>query len=45
MGDLVLKENTNKITANDEVKGKSELNWLGPFVVVEETRLGAYKLS
>lgn len=45
MGDLVLKENINKIVANYEVKGKFELNWLGPFFVVEATRSGAYKLS
>jgi len=44
MGDLLLKENINKTTTNDEVKEKFEPNWLGPFVVVEATGLGAYKL-
>jgi len=38
VGDLVLKENINKTTTNDEVKGKFEPNWLDPYIVVEETR-------
>ena len=45
MDDLVLKENLNKIAANDETKGKFEPNWLGPYVVIDATRLGAYRLS
>lgn len=43
--DLVLKENINKIAANDETKGKFEPTWLGPYVIVGSTRLGAYRLS
>lgn len=43
VGYLVLKENINKIIANDEVKGKIEPNWLG--VVVEATGSWAYRLS
>lgn len=43
--DLVLKENINKITTNDEVKGKFELNWLGPYVVIEKIGIWACKLS
>jgi len=31
--------------ANDEVKGKFEPNWLGPFIVVEKIGKGAYKIS
>lgn len=45
MGDLVLKDNINKIVVNDEVNGKFEPNWLGPYVVVEETGSRAYNLS
>lgn len=42
VGYLVLKENINKTTAND--KGNFEPNWLGPFVIIKDTRSGAYKL-
>ena len=45
VGDLVLKENINKLATNDEVKGKFKPNWLGPFVVVEAIGSGAYKIS
>jgi len=45
IGDLVLKENINKTTTNNETKGKFEPNWLGPYVVVDATRSEAYKLS
>lgn len=37
VGEFVLKKNINKIIANDEAKGKFELNWLSPFIVVEAT--------
>ena len=30
---------------NDEAKGNFEPNWLGPYVVIEATRSGAYRLS
>lgn len=45
MVDLVLKENINKTTINYEIKGKFEPNWLGPYVVVDTIRFGAYMLS
>ena len=45
MRDLVLKESINKIAANDEVKGRFEPNWLGPFVAIEEIGSWAYNLS
>lgn len=45
MVDLVLKENINKIIANDEFKEKFELNWFSPYFVVDEMRIRAYKLS
>lgn len=45
MGDLVLNENINKTTKNDEIKYKFETNWLGPYVVVEAKGSQAYKLS
>ena len=45
LGDLVLKENINKKTTNDEAKGKFEPNWLGPYVVVEAIGLVAYRFS
>jgi len=45
VGDLVLKENINKTTANEEAKGKFEPNWLGPYIVVDSTRIRAYRLS
>ena len=38
-GDLVLKENINKTTTNEEAKGKFEPNWLGPYVIVDATGL------
>lgn len=37
--------NKISITTNDEVKGKFEANWLGPFVCVEDIGSGAYRLS
>lgn len=43
--DLILKDNINNATTNDEVKGKFEPNWLGPYVIVHNTKLGAYKIS
>jgi len=44
IGDLVLKENIIKTTSNEEAKGKFGPNWLGPYVVVDATGLGAYRL-
>jgi len=41
----VLKININKIAANDEIKDNFEPNWLGPYVVIDATRSGAYRLS
>ena len=41
MGYLVLKENINKIVANEEAKGKFEPNSLGPYIVVESIGSGA----
>lgn len=41
----MLKKNINKTTANDEVRGKFEPNWLGPFVLVDATGSGVYMLS
>jgi len=45
IGDLVLKENINKTTTNEEANGKFEPNWLGPYVVFDAIGLGAYRLS
>lgn len=45
IGDLILKENINKTTANEKAKGKFEPNWLGPYVVADEIGSGAYRLS
>jgi len=45
VGDFVLKENINKIATNDEVKGKFEPNWFGPFVIVEVIGSRAFKVS
>ena len=45
VGDIVLKENINKIIANEEAKGKFEPNWLGPYVVVDAIGSRAYMLS
>lgn len=44
-GYLILKENINKIIANDEVKGKFEPNWLESYVIVESIGSKAYMLS
>lgn len=45
VGDLALKENINKITTNDDVKGKFEPNWLGSYVMAEVIGIRAYRLS
>ena len=41
----MLKENINKTIANKEIKGKFEPNWSGPYVVIDATGSGAYRLS
>lgn len=41
----MLKENINKITSNDKVKGKFEPNWLGPFIFIGAIGSRAYRLS
>lgn len=45
LGDLVMKENINKIDTNNEGKGKLKLNWMGPFMIIEEMGSRVYKLS
>jgi len=45
LGDLVLKKNIKKTTANDEVKIKFEPKWLGPFFIIEAIGSRGYKIS
>ena len=41
----MLKENINKIAANDKTKGRFDLDWLGPYVVIDIIGLSAYRIS
>jgi len=34
-GDMVLQENISNTTARDELKGKFEPNWFGPYIILE----------
>lgn len=43
--DLVLKENINKIIANDETKGKFKSNWSVPYIMIDAIGSGAYRIS
>lgn len=45
VGDMVLQENISNISARDELKGKFEPNWVGPYLVTEVFGRGAYRLS
>jgi len=41
----VLKENINKIIANDETKGKFKSNWSVPYIMIDAIGSGAYRIS
>lgn len=43
-GDLILCENKCNINANPIEKGKSNPNWLGPYIINESYVFGAYAL-
>jgi len=45
VGDMVLQENISNTTAKDELKGKFEPNWVGPYIIMELHGRGSYKLS
>lgn len=45
MGDMVLQENISNTTARDELKGKFEPNWVGPYLVTKVFGRGTYRLS
>ena len=39
--DMVLQENISNITARDELKGKFEPNWVGPYIILEAQGRGS----
>lgn len=45
MGDLVLYENQRSMNALSAEKGKFILNSLGPYIITNIYRLGAYKIA
>jgi len=45
VGDMVLQENISNTIAKDELKGKFEPNWVGPYMIIEVFGKGAYRLS
>lgn len=45
VGDLVLYENQRNVNVALGKKGKFNLNWLGPYIIIEFYESGAYKLS
>jgi len=45
VGDMVLQENISNTTTKDELQGKFEPNWVGPYIIIEVFGRGAYKLS
>jgi len=44
VGDMVLQENVSSTTAKDELKGKFEPNWVGPYITKKVFGRGVYKL-
>ena len=45
VGDMVLQENVSNTTTRDELKGKFEPNWVGPYIIMEAHGRGSYRLS
>jgi len=45
VGDMVLQENISKTIARDELKGKFEPNWVGPYIIMEAHGIGSHRLS
>jgi len=43
--DMVLQENVSNTTTKDELKGKFEPNWFGPYIITKVFDKGAYILS
>jgi len=43
--EMVLQENISNTTARDELKGKFEPNWVGPYIISEAQGRGSYRLS
>ena len=43
VGDMVPKENISNTTAKDELKGKFEPNWVGPYIIKEVFGRGSYR--
>jgi len=42
---MVLQENVSNTTTKNELKGKFEPNWVGPYIITEVFGRGAYRLS
>ena len=45
VGNMVLQENISNTIARDELKGKFEPNWVGPYIILEAQGKGSYRLS
>ena len=45
VGDMVLIENISNTIAKDELKGKFEPNWVGPYIIMKVHGRGSYRLS
>jgi len=43
--DMVLQENISNTIARDELKGKFEPNWVGPYIILEAQGKRSYRLS
>jgi len=45
VGDMVMQENISNTTVEDDLKGKFEPNWVGPYIITEVHGRGSYRLS
>ena len=45
VGDMFLQENISNTTTKDELKGKFEQYWVGPYIIMEVHGRGSYRLS
>jgi len=45
VGDMVLLENIFNTIAKDELQGKFDPNWVGPYIITKVFGRGAYRLS
>jgi len=45
VGEIIFQENIFNTITKDELKGKFEPNWVGPYIIIEVFDRGAHKLS